>query len=405
MDVLRRLLLRSVFSASMFVISTTCVQASSLPWRSGFVSLPVQKIMQQATRGTTCIFKNSLWTSARYCSTDHSKHVSIGNPCIDAVFQYGLQDPFITSQFLNAVLDLKDDRSIQDVSFLPRDLPPSDPLAPLGYHFTVDVRCKTKDGQHFLVEMQNDFRDDYHLKALVEHARMLSRIDFEQFMGKDFGVGQSTNTGSASKFWKGIQGVYSIVLTNKVFYKTKMKTAYPKELLMEPKLVNPYELRHVHQLERHYGNVPNQIILLMLANLPNKPAKDYSYVERWAYLFRDETLKSGVHKISETKEIDNPDEISGGDKAIQEFIDRLDMRHLPMDVRTRYLSAIQYYNDSIVDIDEKAEERGVSKGKIEEKQEIAKKMLDQNLPIGVIVTCTGLTENEISNRSPCMVKS
>ncbi len=215
-----------------------------------------------------------LWSSIRQCSTGHSKKVSIGNPCIDAVFQYGIHDSFIASQFLNSVLGLKEDSSIQEVVFLPRDLPSSDPLASMGYNFTVDVRCKTKDGRHFLVEMQNDFRDDYHLKALIEHSRMLSRMDLDQSGGEDQNIALSEKTGTR-KFWKGIQGIYSVVLTNKVFSRANQKAIYSGESLMEPELVNPYELRHVHQLERHYGDVPNQIILLMLANLPKKLAKVY----------------------------------------------------------------------------------------------------------------------------------
>jgi len=33
---------------------------------------------------------------------------------------------------------------------------------------------------YYLVEMQNDFRDDYQIKALIEHSRMLSSLDTKQ---------------------------------------------------------------------------------------------------------------------------------------------------------------------------------------------------------------------------------
>lgn len=296
------------------------------------------------------------WMSTRYHFTKHPEKVSIGHPCIDAVFQYGFQEPFIARQFLNDILGLKGKERIQDVIFLPRDLPSSDPLGMPKYNFTVDVQCKTKDGHYFLVEMQNDFRDDYHLKALIEHSRMLSRIDVDRVVGED-DKNLPVEKTSKRKFWRGIKGIYSIVLTNKEFGKHNMKDRYTDEPVMEPMLVNPYELRHIHRLDRHYGDTPNQLVLLMLANLQKKPTKALSSVERWACVFRDDALKYGVRKIPKTKEIEDPEKIAGGNKAIEALIDRLDIRHLPRDVKERYVAAIDYHNDSWADIEEKIEAR------------------------------------------------
>ena len=101
---------------------------------------------------------------------------------------------------------------------------------------------------------------------------MLSRLDTEQNL-EDQAQRAETNKGDTKKFWKGIQGLYAIVITNKAFPLSRMKNSYSSEPVMEPYLVNPYELRHTKKLERHYGDVPNQIVLLMLDNL-KKSAKE-----------------------------------------------------------------------------------------------------------------------------------
>jgi hypothetical protein len=334
--------------------------------------------------------------AVRHYSQARSTKVSIGNPCIDGVFQYGLNDSFIASQFLNSILDLKDGACITDVMFLPRDLPSSDPLAAVGYNFTVDARCQTQDGRHFLVEMQNDFRSDYHLKALIEHSRMIGRIDLEQTRRVRAEEPKAEEARPTSrKFWHDVQGIYSIVITNKVFAASRFKAIYPTEPLMEPDLTNVYELRNVRWLNRHYGDIPNQIVLLMLANLKERPLRELSSVERWAYLFQDKGLRYGARRIEEVKEIEDPEEVAAGDKAIERFIQRLDLRHLPQEVVDRYHSAIQYYNDTIVDIEEKGMTKGIAKGEKKKAIDIAKKMLKRNRPIEEIMEDTELTREEV----------
>jgi hypothetical protein len=65
---------------------------------------------------------------------------------------------------LNAALDFEGDQRIDSMEYLPQELPSSDPNSLGSYRFTVDVSCRSKDGRHFLIEIQNDFRGDYHLK-------------------------------------------------------------------------------------------------------------------------------------------------------------------------------------------------------------------------------------------------
>lgn len=327
-------------------------------------------------------------TPLRFASHSASNCISIGHPCIDAVFQYGFGRPHVAETFINTILGFKDADKITEVTFLPRDLPSQNPTGAMSYNFTVDVRCKTQDGRYFLVEMQNDFRDDYHLKALIEHSRMIGRIDLDQH-GETDKMERGRKKDASPKYWKDIQGIYSIVLTNKAFGKTKKKKTYLNEPIMEPDLLNTYELRNIHHLERHFGDIPNQLTLLMLANLKEKPISALSSLERWAYIFQEKALRHGARKIPATKSIENPEELAAGDEAMKEFIDSLDIRHLPEEVRERYHRTIQYYNDSIVDIAEKAEKNKAT--------EIARNLLAMNLPIHQIQQATGLTEAEIND--------
>ncbi len=331
---------------------------------------------------------------------ERSKPVKMTNPCIDSVFQYGFRESSILSDFLNAVLGFTGNNCIENIEYLPKDMSPSDPISSFAYHFTVDVRCRTKNNQHFLIEMQNDFRDDYHLKSLIEHSRMLSRLDIDQTL-EDQNLRKEKNKKDIKKFWKNIEGLYTIVITNKCFPHNKTKNHYAGESIMEPFLVNNYELRHTQQLERRYGDIPNQIVLLMLDNLNKKPEELSSAVERWSYLFKDPSLSSGVTKISEIKEIIDPDLIAGGNHAIKAFIERVNIDNLPQEVRERYIRSLAYFNDTILDIRDKALEKGKAEGKQigkeQEKKETAVKMLKMDMDIKIISQITELSEEDIKS--------
>ena len=339
-----------------------------------------------------------------------SKSIRMTNPCIDSVFQYGFLEPSILSDFLNAVLSFTGENAIEEITYLPKDLAASDPLSSFAYHFTVDIRCRTKNNHHFLIEMQNDFRDDYHLKCLVEHSRMLSRLDTDQSL-EDQALRAEKNKGDTNKFWKNVEGLYTIVITNKAFSSDRMKSSYPGEAMMEPFLVNNYELRHTEQLERRYGDTPNQIVLLMLDNLNKKAEELSSSLERWAYLFKDPSLKSGVRKISETKEISDPDLVSGGNKSIRAFIDRVNIEHLPQEVRERYIRSLVYFNDTILDISmksrEEGEQIGIAKGEQklleekrkheEEKKHMVSMMVQEGMDLEKISRITGFSIEELQS--------
>jgi hypothetical protein len=349
----------SLLSPSVAKYSTMLTRDPALVRVSrGFVSL--QPIRSMVPRPVFAVSRR-LFVSQ---SPEHYYSRTVYHPCLDGIFQYGFESHTALTNFLNAALDFKGEREIQQVEHIRKDMPSADRSSPLGYHFTVDVRCRTKDGHHFLVEMQNDFRDDHHMKALAEHSRMVSLLDIDQNK-EDKEKRKAKSKKSANYFWTGIQGIYTIVITNKGFDSESMKLAYPAEKKMEPLLVNPYELRHMEQLDRHYGHVPNRIILLMLDHL-NKPVAELKTpIEDWAYVFKDRKLSKGAVKIPVTKKLQEIELIANRNPGIREFIERIDVKNLPNQVRDRHMRAIQYYNTTIIDIEEKAVERGIEKGKRE----------------------------------------
>ena len=64
------------------------------------------------------------------------------------------------------------------------------------------------------------------------------------------------------------------------------------------------------------------------------------------------------------EDIQNHDVVAGPDKAITAFIDRVNVKNLPQEVRDRYIRSLNYYNTTILDIEDKATERSVEQAEV-----------------------------------------
>ncbi len=292
-------------------------------------------------------------------------NVQIAHPCFNSIFKYGFADAEILKDFLNVVLQFDGTQAIEDITYPSEILPSANPHAEPGYpwyQFTVSVRCRTRSGRHFLIQMQNDVQDDYHLKALVEHSRMLSRLDTDQTT-RDRSRRTAKNVVDKNKFWKGVEGLYTIIVTNQSFPSSTLKSHYCSETVAEPFPINPYELRHVKQLDRQLGDIPIQLVFLMLdkLKLPHS-GQVWTPVERWAFVFRDPALRSKVTIIPTTKRIKDVEALAGDVKSIRAFIDRLDVTKLPLHLES-YDRRVNYNNGAFLDIQEKAYEKGLKLGR------------------------------------------
>jgi hypothetical protein len=310
--------------------------------------------------------------------------VQIAHPCMDSIFRHGFSDPSILKEFLNAVLEFEGAAAIDQIIDLPGAFPSNATQANSGYCFTVDVRCRTKSGRHLVIEMQNDFRNDYHVKALVEHSRMLSLLDKNQ-IAADRTNRAAKNVNDKNKFWKGVEGLYTIIVTNKRLSSKKLKSYYSGEAVMEPFVVNPYELRHAKQLDRHYGDIPIQIVFLMLGNLsPPLLGQVLTPVQRWAHALKD-PLRGGVTKIPKTKTIEDVDAVAGDVKAIRAFIERLDITKLPADVKESYehsIDYLDYHRGALIDIQNKATAKGREEGIKEGRENAIKEAREKGIKEG-----------------------
>ncbi len=165
---------------------------------------------------------------------------------------------------------------------------------------------------------------------------------------------------------------------------SSFKERFNTESLMEPGLVNVYELRHTENLERRYGDTPNQLIILMLANLCQKKLDALSKIERWSYLMYDESLRSGIAKVKKTKDIDDVETLVAGDDSLMEFIQAVNVNNIEQDMWQTLKSRIDYDNDSLEDLKEKIKEagkaEGIKEGKAEGKAEGEKKAKLETAP-------------------------
>jgi flagellar biosynthesis/type III secretory pathway protein FliH len=98
----------------------------------------------------------------------------------------------------------------------------------------------------------------------------------------------------------------------------------------------------------------------------NKPVAELKTpIEDWAYVFKDRKLRYGAVKVPVTKKLQEIELIANRNPGIRAFIERIDVKNLPNEVRDRHMRAIQYYNTTIMDIEEKAVDRGIKKGERE----------------------------------------
>jgi hypothetical protein len=152
----------------------------------------------------------------------------------------------------------------------------------------------------------------------MEYSRVIGNIGIELT-----GSGVASVTTEA---WRKLKGVHTIILTNKPLTKRR-KEYYRDEPVMEPELVNVYELRHEKHIERHYGDMPTKLVLVMLANLSELDVNKMTAAERWALVFKDDKATKGNVKLPPTKTIDDValKQADAEDTCgVTEFVERID---------------------------------------------------------------------------------
>lgn len=170
----------------------------------------------------------------------------------------------------------------------------------------------------------------------------------------------------------------------------KEKYAYEQIILIN---LNNYRYSDDYETRRDYafldseGNVYTRTLIIVDIYLPNIVKKCYTKGKE-ALTEIERILLIGV-----TQDIRSALEYVGDDIVMKEFIEENHTRSYDNDLREAYNKEEalkeQYFADG--------QKEGLEQGKIEEKKNLARKMLEEGLKISLISKITSLTEEEIRN--------
>lgn len=261
-----------------------------------------------------------------FCRNFASSSKKVFHPCALGMFQHGFGSQMAVVGFLNDVLGLHGKNEMASVEYLSRELPPGKTVPRAGHSFAFDLKCRSIGGGYFLVRMQSDFRSNYAEITTLDLFRLKQNLSEEY-------------NATRRHFGGKIEGSYVITVKNKA---SKVEPGW------EPLLVNRYEFRHTEQLDRHFGDICCQIVLFEVNNLNKKSANELvSPVEQWAYVFRDSKLSSRMAQLSETKTIDEIDCLIDKNPGIKEFVSRIAVDAVPMEVAKLHSWEINDFNQHI----------------------------------------------------------
>jgi hypothetical protein len=314
----------------------------------------------------------------------------IVNPCTDFGFKKAFHNPVVLIDFLNHILDYQGDHQIVELSYMDKEFPSLDPL---GRDFRVDIACRTQNDRYFLVEMQNDYTEDYADKAYVEFARFLSRIDGEKIHDLSIGDRKRRRIGQtdveAQNFWQKIEEVCTLVISNKRI--TLNKTLYPEETIAEPEVINIYEMRNVVYPTRHLGNLDAKVVLVMLANFHKTEDELTTITDRWLFALKDERMATGKLKIDPFKSVTDIAKIASDSESLRQFYAELCTSGIGRDMLKGYEEQIQASNARLDRTFAEGKQVGRQVGEQNATLRIAKSLKDQGIDITAIVSATGLS--------------
>lgn len=291
------------------------------------------------------------------------------NPKADLTFKrvFG-EHPDLVMSLLNALLPLTAGQEITDIEYLPAEMVPDNPLRK---NSIVDVRCRDKSGRQFLVEMQMIWSPEFRQRVLFNASKAYVRqID----SGEEYEL---------------LQPVYSLNLVNEIF-EPDLKGFY-----------HYYRLVHIEHSEKVIDGLH-----LIFVELPKFNPHTYSEKKMQVLWLRYLTeINEQTREVPEDL-MSNP-EVKKAVTALEEsafteaqllgyekFWDIISVE------KTLYNSAERRgmekgMKKGLEKGMEKGMEKGREKGHKEEKNQIARKMKSDGLPIDIISKYTGLSVEEI----------
>lgn len=264
----------------------------------------------------------------------------------------------ILIHFINDVLELKGNDQVEDVTFLS---PVQDPEIASKKQSIVDVLCKDKNDILFIVEMQIAPTKGFEKRAQYYAAKAYSR-QLNRGQGED---GRYEN----------LKEVIFIAISDCIVFPNK--TAYKSDHVILDKKTYEHDL---------------QDFSFTFIELPKFKKDNISeltnILEKWCYFFKHakETTDADLQKLI------------GSDLVIKKAYDAVNEFNWSEEELTSYEQELKRIRDNIAILEyqfDKGVQRGLQKGREEEKIAIALNMLKQQLDESLISSVTGLPIDEI----------
>jgi predicted transposase/invertase (TIGR01784 family) len=271
------------------------------------------------------------------------------DPKADIVFKkiFG-EHPKLLKSFLNAVLPLPEDGYIEQLEYL---TPEQIPVIPALKRTIADVRCKDIKGRYFIVEMQIDWTDSFKQRLLFgagqAFVKQLDRGENYHLLQPVYGLGIVASSFDDSPIW---------------YHHFKMVHMGKSELSIQE------TIEHLQ---------------LVFIELPKFPVD-----------FLEEGKKLRILWLRFLREINQKTkEVSKDLLEIPEISQAVSLSEESAFTEGELLAYESYWDQ--VSREKTLLESKYLEGRAEEKNEIAKKMLEKGIDIVVISSVTGLSEEEI----------
>ena len=253
--------------------------------------------------------------------------------------------------FLNALLPLPEGKEIVTLEYLPSEMVP---VNPDKKDTIVDVRCKDKDERQFLVEMQMYWTDAFRQRALLNTCKAYS-------LPADRGEKYSE-----------LKPVYTLSLVNDI--------AFPE---LPDDFYHCYMMTHSKYKEYTIDDI--EMIFVELPKFKANTVLDKKITVLWLRFLTE----INEHTREVDKELLADDNVAKAVSLVEESA-----------YSDAELWAIDRYWDSVSRERTVLSEKyllGEAKGRVEERYEIAKKLIALHLPIDSIIQATGLSKDEITS--------
>ena len=273
------------------------------------------------------------------------------DPKADVVFKKIFGDhPKLLISFLNAVLPLPDNCPIVSLTYLQNE---QVPVIPEFKRTIADVKCTDVEGRVFIVEMQMNWTDHFKQRLL-------------------FGTSQAfVKQLEKGKEYKFLQPVYGLGIVAEIYEKTTSEWYHHYQLVKKDHAGHQDVIDHL------------QLIFIELPKFPIQSSDEKKLRLLWLRFLREIDEKTTT--------------VSNDLLAIPEIAQALELAeesaYTPGELHLYESYWDQVSREKTLIMDKYLE--GKAEGETAEQRKIAKKMLEQKVPVDIVMLSTGLTNDEV----------